>query len=93
MAPLGSIRSCFYLRLEVQDTPGVLAQVATVFAERGLSLASVIQKTATRPGAALLILTTHESDEETMRATLAQLEGLSVVLSPPLLLRIGDLPE
>jgi homoserine dehydrogenase len=77
----------------VKDRPGVLAQIATVMARNGVSIESVIQTSAERPAAASLILTTHESDEKAMRATLAALGRLKSVVEKPLLLRIGDFSE
>jgi homoserine dehydrogenase len=93
LAPLGHIRSRYYLRLTVADEPGVLAQIATATSENSVSIASVVQTASQRPDAASLILTTHLSDERAMRHTLLQLSKLSCVLEPPFLLRIGDFAE
>jgi homoserine dehydrogenase len=90
LAPPESIRSRYYLRLTVKDQSGVLARVASVTAKHGVSIASVIQGPAERTGAASLVLTTHESNERAIRATLKQLRGLGAVLDAPVLLRIGD---
>jgi homoserine dehydrogenase len=90
LAPLESIRSRYYLRLTVKDEPGVLARVASITARQKVSIASVLQGPAETPGAASLVLTTHESNERAMRGTLRQLKSLRAVLEDPLLLRIGD---
>jgi homoserine dehydrogenase len=90
LAPPESIRSRYYLRLTVKDEPGVLARVASVMARQKVSIASVIQSPAEAAGAASLVLTTHESNERAMGATLKQLRALGAVLDDPLLLRIGD---
>jgi homoserine dehydrogenase len=90
LAPPESIRSRYYLRLTVKDEPGVLARVASVTARHRVSLASVIQGPAQQEDAASLVLTTHESNERAIGATLKQLRGLRAVLDDPLLLRIGD---
>ncbi len=90
LAPPESIRSRYYLRLTVKDQPGVLARVASVMAKHHVSIASVIQHPAERAGAASLVLTTHESNERAMGATLQQLTALSSTLDEPVLLRIGD---
>jgi homoserine dehydrogenase len=89
LAPLKRIRGCYYLRLTVVDRPGVLARVASVMARGRVSIASVLQKPADRAGAASLVLTTHESDEQSLRSTLAAIGRLDSVLDRPLLLRIG----
>lgn len=93
LAPLGHIRSRYYLRMTVKDEPGVLAQIATLTAASGVSIATVIQMSGERPDAASLILTTHQSDERAIRHTLVDIAKLECVLEPPLLLRIGDFQE
>jgi homoserine dehydrogenase len=90
IAPLHRVRGRFYLRLTVRDEPGVLARVASVMAARRISIATVIQSPSERKGAASLVLTTHESDEQAIGLTLKALARLPVVLEKPLLLRIGD---
>ncbi|MGA2016979.1 MAG: homoserine dehydrogenase [Opitutaceae bacterium] len=91
MAPPERIHGRHYVRLTVADRPGVLARVATVMARNRISIASVIQNPSERPGAASLVLTTHESDERSMGAALRALARLGSVREAPLHLRIGDL--
>ena len=93
LGPLRHIRGRYYLRLTVKDRPGVLARVASTMAKSRVSIATVIQHAADRPGAASLVLTTHDSDEESMQATLRRIGRLDSVLERPLLLRIGDFGE
>jgi len=93
IAPLERIHGRYYVRTTVRDRPGVLAQIATVMAKHNVSIESVIQTAADRPGAASLILTTHDSNEQAIRATLAALGRLKSVVEKPLLLRIGDFSE
>ncbi|MEO5961180.1 MAG: homoserine dehydrogenase [Opitutaceae bacterium] len=90
LAPPENIRCRYYVRLTVDDQPGVLARVASVMAKHRISIASVIQNPAERAGAASLVLTTHESNERAMRATLKQLANLASMLEAPVLLRSGD---
>ena len=84
------IRGRYYIRMEVKDEPGVLARIAGVTARSGVSIANVQQRPGRRPGAASLILTTHDSNEKAIRATVARLRGLGTVLGQPVLLRIAD---
>ena len=93
LAPLENIRSCYYLRLTVRDQPGVLAKVTAVMAKHKVNIASVIQTLSESEGTASLVLTTHESDEKAMGATLSQVSRLAAVVSKPLLLRISDFTE
>jgi len=93
MAPPERVRGRHYVRLTVADRPGVLARVATVMARNRISIASVIQNPSERPGAASLVLTTHESDERSMHSALRALSRLGSVREAPLHLRIGDLGD
>ena len=93
LAQPAHIRCRYYLRLTVKDRPGVLARVASVMARGQVSIASVIQHPAGMPGAASLVLTTHESNEQAIQSTLRILSGLGSMLEEPLLLRIGDFEE
>jgi homoserine dehydrogenase len=93
LSPPERIRGRYYVRLMVADQPGVLARVAAVMAKSHMSIASVIQSPSERAGAASLVLTTHESDERSMRSALRSLARLGSVRETPLLLRIGDLQD
>lgn len=90
LAPPEQIRCRYYVRLTVRDQPGVLARVASVMARNKVSIATVIQGPAEQAGAASLVLTTHQSNERAMSATLRRLRALGAVLEAPVLLRIGD---
>jgi homoserine dehydrogenase len=89
LSPLESITGRYYLRLEVKDEPGVLAKIAGATAKLDVSIASVLQRPSEIPGAASLILTTHDSNEKAIRATVAHLGKLSSVLGEPVLIRIA----
>jgi homoserine dehydrogenase len=87
------VASRYYLRMTVKDQPGVLARIAQITARNRVSIASVIQTAAEPANAASLILTTHQSNERAIRATLSDLARLKSVLEKPLLLRIGDFTD
>ena len=90
LTPLQNITGSYYLRLEVKDEPGVLAKISGATATLDVSIASVLQRPSETAGAASLILTTHQSNEKAIRATVARLKKLSCVLGEPVLLRIAD---
>jgi homoserine dehydrogenase len=77
LADFGSVPSRWYLRLEVADAPGVLAAIAGVFGEVGVSIASVWQEG--RGDEATLILVTHEAEEQAQRAAASRIASLDVV--------------
>jgi homoserine dehydrogenase len=80
----------WYLRLEVADKPGVLARIATAFADAGVSIKSVWQEG--RGDDATLLVITHEAPEREQRAAAAALDGLDVVEEVAAAIRVeGDL--
>ncbi len=88
-----AIKGSYYLRLSVKDEPGVLAKIAAATAKSHVSIASVQQRPSPRKGVASLMLTTHQSNEKAIRATLANLRRLGAVLGEPLLLRIASFDD
>ncbi len=86
------IASAYYLRLRVKDQKGVLAKVARVFADAGLSVATMIQHEDPGSNSAVLIFTTHLSNEAAAAKAVAKLENLDAVLETPFLLRIFNPP-
>jgi homoserine dehydrogenase len=93
IAPPAAMKASFYLRLAVRDEPGVLARIATVMAENGVSIASVLQRENVAADTATLILTTHETNEHAIQQTIAGLKNTPTVLDEPVLLRIADFTE
>src|SRR5690606_32123381 len=73
-----------YLRIGVQDRPGVLAAIATALGEQGVSIASVIQYdpevTGGGEGTAELVLTTHSAPGRAFAAALEVIRELDPVL-------------
>lgn len=84
--PDEEVVSTFYLRLEVQDEPGVLAAVSQVFGQNGVSVESVIQKG--RGAHAELVMIFHPVEEKRFMAALAELGQLPVVKGTPRPLRV-----
>jgi homoserine dehydrogenase len=78
--------SQYYLSLEVADRPGVLATVAGVFGDHGVSIRSMEQEGL--GDEARLIFITHIALERAMQATLAALHDLDAVDRVGTLLRV-----
>ncbi|MFZ5899670.1 MAG: homoserine dehydrogenase [Bacillota bacterium] len=76
--PMGRVVSRNYVRLNVVDKPGVLAQIATVFGNNMVSLAAVTQKVTVNQNAELVVIT-HDVAEENVRSAIATLADLPVV--------------
>jgi len=80
----------FYLRIQVNDKPGVLAQITKVFGDNLVSLASVIQKHRLTP-VVPIVLITHRVKEEYMKKALKELEELNDVITINNLIRVEEL--
>src|SRR5438094_5462639 len=91
--PPGTVRSRFYLRLMVQDRPGVLAEVANILAQRHISISSVIQHEALdeSEGASVpLVLMTHTTVTVDFGATVAEIDRLGSVTAPSVYYPVAD---
>ncbi len=78
----------YYLRLMVVDRPGVVADVAAVLRDHGVSLESLLQHGRSPGEAVPVVLITHDVREADMRAALGRIAALDAVLEPPALIRI-----
>jgi homoserine dehydrogenase len=78
--PMSEVKTRYYLRLNVPDRPGVLAQISKVLSDNSISISSVIQKESD-PAAqtAILVIMTHPAEEKGMQKALKQLGQLPVV--------------
>jgi homoserine dehydrogenase len=81
---MGQAPTRYHISLHVTDRPGVLAEVAAVFAQHGVSIETVRQRLipATEDGgeaSANLIVVTHTAPDAALSATVAALSGLVIV--------------
>ena len=75
----GAGRSCYYLRLEVTDKSGVLAQVTDVLKSCDISVETLIQKGHDADGSASLVMIVHETDSAAIEAASTALSDLADV--------------
>lgn len=101
-AALDEHQGAYYVRLSVFDKPGAMAVIAKHFGDRGVSLESVVQRRERRGGAEAqrpvasgaptsVIIITHETTEESIRAALSAIEADEKVSERPQLIRIEAL--
>ncbi|MFP5331144.1 MAG: homoserine dehydrogenase [Acidimicrobiia bacterium] len=76
----------WYMRLEVADAPGVLAQIAASFGDHDVSIMSLWQEG--RGDDATLLLVTHDAREADLRSAATALERLDVVKQVAALIRV-----
>ncbi len=97
--PIGSVCTRYQITLKVLDRPGVLAQVATIFSDNGVSVEAV-QQTVDAPASdgqedggtgATLVIGTHQATESSLAATVEALAASSVVERVDSVLRVEGL--
>ncbi len=80
MVDMAEVETAYYLRMQVRDQAGVLADITRILAESGISIEAVIQKEqATGTERVPLVLLTHRVRERSMNEALARIDTLEAV--------------
>ncbi|WP_411719660.1 homoserine dehydrogenase [Mycetocola sp.] len=89
LLPIGAVITKYQITLRVSDLQGVLAEVATIFANGGVSVETVEQSVdSVDGGTAFLVIGTHAAREHALQATVAALKASDVVNSVVSVLRV-----
>ncbi len=90
--PMEDIETPYYVRLTAADQPGVLARIATVFGENGISISSARQPESDEATqTAEIVIMTHPAVEKAMQKARAELEGLDVVREVNNIIRVEEM--
>ncbi|MDD4984843.1 MAG: homoserine dehydrogenase [Dehalococcoidales bacterium] len=90
--PMSDIETSYYLRLNIADRPGILAQIAKALGDRQISISSAIQKLADRVAqTAEIVIITYPALEKAMQSALGELTRLSGVKEVSNLVRVEAL--
>ncbi len=84
--PMDQVVTRYHVSLDVDDRAGVLAQVASVFAEHGVSIDTVRQQG--RDGDASLVVVTHRATDAALSATVDKLRALDSVRDVASIMRV-----
>jgi homoserine dehydrogenase len=93
LCPSSAVRSRFYLRVLVQDRPGVLADIAHALANHKISISSVIQHEALgdeEGNSVPLVIMTHTALAGDFRAAVQDIDRLSGVSYPSVYYPVAD---
>lgn len=88
--PIEESVSKYYLRVEAEDRPGVLARIATVLGEFEIGILSVIQPEDHDEKYAAIVLMLHYAPYGIIREALERIGQLDCVRNRPVLLRVED---
>lgn len=89
---INEVETAYYLRMQAVDKPGVLAKVAQILSEQGISIEGLLQK---EPPAgsrhAMIVLLTHRVREKDLNQALDRLEALAEISAPITRIRLESL--
>jgi homoserine dehydrogenase len=88
--PVQHISTRFQITLEVADRAGVLAQIASIFANHGVSVETV-QQSVSKNNAALLTIMTHVASEKDLESVVTSLQKDDSVVSVSAVIRVEGL--
>jgi len=90
--PMEEVETSYYLRLQVVDQPGVMADITRIVADCAISISAMIQKEASDESEQVsIIMLTHKTVEKNINAAIARIEALPVVAGEVFRLRIEEL--
>lgn len=85
-----AIQSCYYIRLQVSDKSGVLAEIASILLKNNISISAFLQKEARQKNTAKILFSTHISTELAIKNALREFKKLPSILQTPYIIRIED---
>lgn len=85
--PLGEVKNCYFFRLQVEDKPGTLASISSVFSRHNVSIKQVIQKPAKKHGSELVVVTDFVKENDFAK-TLDALKDMSMVYEISSVIRV-----
>ena len=88
--PIDTVISRYYLCFWVADKPKVLATIATILGNYGISIASVRQRESESVACVPVIIISHYAMEKDVRQALKEIEAMDFVKKPTHVIRIED---
>jgi homoserine dehydrogenase len=86
--PIDDITTHYYFRFSALDRPGVLARVAGLLGDHGISIQTVHQRGRDSKGAVPIVMVTHIAKEADVMNAMDQISSLDVIADTPVLIRI-----
>lgn len=86
--PADELQSEFYLRFSVVDQAGVMAQIAGILGQKGISISSIYQQERDEGNKVPVVVMTHEAAEQQIRQALQEIDKLKTVLDKTVVIRV-----
>lgn len=90
--PMSEVVTSYYLRIQTEDKPGVLADITRIFSEQGINIEAILQKQPEDDeGLVPIIMLTQPVAEKNMDEAIAQIEALDTVKDAIMRIRMETL--
>jgi homoserine dehydrogenase len=89
--PMGETRTRYHVAIDVDDRAGVLAEIATAFAEEDVSIQTLRQEG--RGEDAQLVVVSHDATDAALSSTVERLRGLACVREVTSVMRVEGMAE
>ncbi|MCI0505562.1 MAG: homoserine dehydrogenase [Gammaproteobacteria bacterium] len=94
--PMEEVITCYYLKMQAADKPGVLADITRILGERNISIEAMIQKEpaesfSNEERTATIIMLTHKVIEGSMNQAIREIEALDAIKGPVTRIRMEHL--
>jgi homoserine dehydrogenase len=89
--PMGETRTRYHVAIDVDDRAGVLAEIATAFAEEDVSIQTLRQEG--RGEDAQLVVVSHDATDAQLSRTVERLRGLACVREVTSVMRVEGIAE
>jgi homoserine dehydrogenase len=90
--PIDEIETAYYLRLQAEDRPGVIAAVAGILGDAGISIEAIHQQEPGEDATHVpLVMLTHRVREGQMNAAIARIEALDSIRGSVTRIRVEQL--
>jgi len=92
IVPMEQVVTPWYLRMEVEDKPGVLSKVASIFSDQGISIEALTQKAPAEGQTRVqLIVITNKAVQGNMDKAVAAIEALDTIAGKVTRIRVEEL--
>jgi len=90
--PMDEVVTAYYLRMQVEDRPGVLADITRVLADASISINAMVQREPAEGEKQVdIIMLTHQTREKSINIAIGKIEKLPVVTGKVTRIRLEEL--
>nr|WP_281722544.1 homoserine dehydrogenase [Nitrosomonas nitrosa] len=94
IVPMEEVETAYYLRLQVMDKPGALADITRILADSSISISAMVQKEhAEEEDKVNIIMLTHTTIEKNINTAIARIESLPVMAGRIVRIRMEELSK